>query len=54
MQFVTKELPPNPPSLELLSSSYQTLKLKWGESASPRRNNLGLHFTLQMKSGSGS
>eukprot|EP00795_Rhopilema_esculentum_P016377 gene16377-7779_t len=54
VQLVTKELPPSPPNLDLISSSYQSIKLKWGESASPRRNNLGLNFTLQMQSGSGS
>eukprot|EP00794_Sanderia_malayensis_P011063 gene11063-12231_t len=54
VQFLTKELPPSPPSLELISSSYQSLKLKWGESVSPRRNNLGLHFTLQLRNQSNS
>lgn len=53
-QFVTKELPPSPPNLELISSSHQSLKLKWGESVLPRRNNLGLNFTLQMKNKSDS
>ncbi|XP_051823918.1 fibronectin type-III domain-containing protein 3A-like isoform X1 [Antechinus flavipes] len=49
----TKPLPPDPPVLECVCFSYQSLKLKWGDG--PNRISLSntIHFNLQMEDKTG-
>uniref|UniRef100_A0A6J0URN3 Fibronectin type-III domain-containing protein 3A n=1 Tax=Pogona vitticeps TaxID=103695 RepID=A0A6J0URN3_9SAUR len=45
----TKPLPPDPPHLECVVFSYQSLKLKWGEGSSRAAIANPTHFSLQME-----
>ncbi|KAK3737398.1 hypothetical protein QZH41_019942 [Actinostola sp. cb2023] len=47
----TRDLPPPAPALELASASYQSLKLRWGNSGS--KDTVGVNYTLEMMDNSG-
>lgn len=53
IQFYTKELPPNPPTLSSSSVSHQSIKLKWGDS-SLKKSLAILQYNLQIQNKSGS
>ena len=53
VQFFTKELPPSAPSLNASSTSYHSLKLKWGDSGSSKKSLLVQSHTLQVQNRSG-
>lgn len=49
MKAKTKPLPPDPPHLECVVFSYQSLKLKWGEGPSRALIPNPTQFNLQME-----
>lgn len=52
IQFFTKELPPQPPTLNASSVSYHSIKLKWGD-ASMKKSLAVLNHNLQVQNKSG-
>ena len=52
IHFYTKELPPSPPQLNASSLSYNSIKLKWGDSSSKKSLSVLTHcLQVQNKSG---
>ncbi|XP_041067888.1 fibronectin type-III domain-containing protein 3A isoform X2 [Carcharodon carcharias] len=49
----TKPLPPEPPRLECVAFSYQTLKLKWGEGTAKVLASDAIQYVLQMEDKNG-
>ncbi|XP_038658557.1 fibronectin type-III domain-containing protein 3A isoform X6 [Scyliorhinus canicula] len=49
----TKPLPPEPPRLECVTFSYQTLKLKWGEGTAKALASDAIQYVLQMEDKNG-
>ncbi|XP_048396206.1 fibronectin type-III domain-containing protein 3A isoform X2 [Stegostoma tigrinum] len=49
----TKPLPPDPPRLECVAFSYQTLKLKWGEGTAKVLASDAVQYVLQMEDKTG-
>ncbi|XP_059823849.1 fibronectin type-III domain-containing protein 3A isoform X2 [Hypanus sabinus] len=49
----TKPLPPEPPRIECVASSHQTLKLKWGEGTAKTLASEAIQYVLQMEDKNG-